>query len=69
MQIYEDIENIDSKFKKIASDALKLYPKNVKQLGISKQTLWNVKKKIKSNDLGSISAKIKIKLHKILVAS
>ena len=68
-EIYEDIEDIDSKFRKIASDVLKLFPKDVKQFGISKQTLWNVKKKIKSNDLGSISAKIKIKLLKILVAS
>ncbi|MGI0087731.1 MAG: hypothetical protein ACREBI_07185 [Nitrosotalea sp.] len=46
-EIYEDLENLDSKFRKIAPRILRLKPKDVKKFGISKQTLWNVKKKIK----------------------
>lgn len=48
-EIYENVKNLDSRFKKIAKDVLKLKPKDVKKVEISKQTLWNVKKnKIKS---------------------
>ncbi|HEV2192541.1 MAG TPA: hypothetical protein VGR54_02855 [Nitrosopumilaceae archaeon] len=57
-EMYED-DNIDSKFKKIAKDVLKLNPRNVKKFEISKQTLWNVKKKIKINQINRISDKIK----------
>jgi hypothetical protein len=61
-ETYEDVRNLDKKFKKIAKDVLKLKPKNVKKFGISKQTLWNVKKKIESDKFHRISEKMKIKL-------
>jgi hypothetical protein len=65
--MYEDLENLDSKFKKIAPSILKLKPKDVKKLGISKQTLWNVKKKkIRLNHLNRISSKFKVILSKII---
>ena len=47
-EIYEDVKNLDKKFEKIASRILKLKPKDVKKFGISKQTLWNIKNKIRS---------------------
>jgi len=39
---------------------LKLNPRDVKNVVISKQTLWNVKKRIKLNQISRISQKIKI---------
>lgn len=65
-EIYEDIENINSKFKKISKDVLKLNPRDVKKFGISKQTLWNVKEKIRLNQSNKILNKIKRKLVQIL---
>ncbi|MDE2589861.1 MAG: hypothetical protein KGL95_09395, partial [Patescibacteria group bacterium] len=58
-EIYENIENIEQRFIKIAKDVLKLNPRDVKKFGISKQTLWNVKRKIKLNQYNKISNKIK----------
>lgn len=60
--MYEDLEHLDEKFRKIAPKILKLRPKDVKRIGISKQTLWNVKKKIKLNQLNKISHKIKLQI-------
>ena len=61
-EIYEEIENLDSKFKEIAPRILKLQPRDVKKFGISKQTLWNTKKKIKLNQINRISNNIQKKL-------
>lgn len=61
-EIYEDIEKLDVKLKSIAKDVLKLNLRDVKKIGISKQTLWNVKKRIKLNQCTKISTKIKVKL-------
>lgn len=61
-EIYEDIEDLDTKFKKIADKVLKLNPRDVKKFGISKQTLWNVKKKIQENVYDKIAMKTKVKL-------
>lgn len=63
-EIYEDVKNLDEKFEKIALRVLKLKPKDVKKLGISKQTLWNVKKKIKSGHFNRISHRIRFKIIK-----
>ncbi|MDE2588888.1 MAG: hypothetical protein KGL95_04405, partial [Patescibacteria group bacterium] len=38
-EMYEDLENLDAKFRKIVPRILKLKPKDVKKVGISKQTL------------------------------
>lgn len=61
-ETYEDIRNLDKRFKKIAPSILKLKPKDVKKFGISKQTLWNIKQKIGVNQVNRISNKIKIQL-------
>lgn len=61
-QTYEDNENLDSKFRKIAKDVLKLNPRNVKDLGISRQTFWSMRNKIKIGQLDNISNRLKIKL-------
>lgn len=61
-EMYEDLEHLDSKFRKIAKHVLKLKPKDVKKVGISKQTLWNVKQKVKLKQFSRISHKIKIQL-------
>ena len=61
-ETYEDVRNLDKKFKKIAPSILKLKPKDVKKFGISKQTLWNVKRKIRSNQLSRVSYETKIKI-------
>jgi hypothetical protein len=61
-ETYEDVRNLDKKFKKIAPSILKLNPRDVKEFGISKQTLWNVKKQIQLNQIHKISNRIKIKL-------
>lgn len=60
--IYENKEEIERKFKELTPKVLKLEPKDVKSLGISRQTLWNVKQKIKIGQLKQISTKIKISL-------
>ena len=65
-ETYEDVRNLDKKFKKIAPSILKLKPKDVKKFGISKQTLWNVKRKIGLDQFNRISNKIKTQLVWIL---
>lgn len=64
-ETYED-DNIDAKFRRIAKDVLKLNPRDTKSFGISKQTLWNIKKKIKLNQTNKISNKFKIQLFQLL---
>lgn len=61
-EIYDDVTNLDFKFKEIVPNVLKLNPRDVKKLGISKQTLWNIKQKIDINQLNKISNKTKIRL-------
>lgn len=46
-ETYEKVEDLDAKFRKISDMILKLKPSDVKKFGISTQTLWNVKTKIK----------------------
>lgn len=58
-EMYENLENLDEKFRKISDRILELKPRDVKKVGISKQTLWNVKQMIKSHQLNRISKKIK----------
>lgn len=60
-QTYEKVEDLASKFMKISDMVLKLNPKGVKKIGISRQTLWNVDKKIRLNQFNRISNNIKIK--------
>lgn len=66
-EIYENFENLDEKFAKLAQKVLVLKPRDVKEFGISKQTLWNVKNKTMINELKKISKKIKLKIVKSLV--
>ena len=58
-QIYEDPNKLDTEFSKIADKVLKLKPKDVKSLGITKPTLWRAQKKIESNQVNRISDRIK----------
>lgn len=59
-EIYRDEYEIDKKIKEIAPKILELKPKDVKEYGISKQTLWNMKKKIVKSQFERISGKVKI---------
>ncbi len=59
-EIYYDESEINEKFNKLASTILELKPKDVREFGISKQTLWNLKKKIKLQIFFSISIKTKL---------
>ena len=61
-EIYQNDSEIDERFREIAPKILKLKPKDVKEYGVSKQTLWNSKIKIKENLIEHISIKIKEKL-------
>jgi len=61
-EIYENLENLDSKFREISNAILDLTPKDVKKFGISKQTLWNTKKSIQAKKIKQISNKIKLRL-------
>ena len=58
-QIYEDPSKLDTEFSKIADKVLKLKPKDVKSLGITKPTLWRAQRKIESNQINRISDRIK----------
>lgn len=61
-EMYENLEDLDEKLRRISDRILKLKPKDVKKVGISKQTLWNIKKKIKSKQLERITILIKIRV-------
>ncbi|MEO9307469.1 MAG: DNA polymerase [Nitrososphaera sp.] len=58
-EVYEKIEDLDEKFKKISEKVLKLNPRDVKKFGISRQTLWNIKKNICRQQFQKISSRIK----------
>ncbi|MEX2193311.1 MAG: hypothetical protein WD717_08065 [Nitrosarchaeum sp.] len=63
-EIYQNESDIDEKFKELAPKILELKPKDVKEFGISKQTLGNIKQKIILNTFTSTSISIKIKFLK-----
>jgi hypothetical protein len=42
-EIHQDKSEIDENFKKLAPKILELKPKDVKEFGILRQILWNVK--------------------------
>lgn len=65
-QTYEKVDGLDVKFRKISDMVLKLNPKDVKKVGISRQTLWNVKKRIQLRLVYKISTKYKVKLINLL---
>lgn len=58
-EIYEDKSEIERKILENKERILKLRPKDVKDFGISRQTLWNVQTRIKEKQLHRISVKIK----------
>ncbi len=60
-EIYENVEDLDCKFRKIAKKVLKLNPRDVKELSISRQTLWNVKNNTCLNKFDKISTKVKLR--------
>lgn len=60
--VYEDHDDLERKFKKLIPQILKLNPRDVKKFGISRQTLWNVKQKVKLHQIDRISNKIITKL-------
>lgn len=65
-QTYEDLKNLDESLRKKRDDLLRLTAKDVKKFGISRQTWWNVKARIESNQINRISKKIKILLLQIM---
>ncbi len=66
--MYENIEKLDDKFKAISDRILELKPKDVKRVGISKQTLWNVKQKIRSDVNNRISDNTKHKFWTVMLS-
>lgn len=60
--VYENKEEFDRKLRDLIPRILELKPKDVKRFGISRQTLWNIKNKIKTNQLHRISNKLKISI-------
>ena len=58
--------NVDFLFKENAYNILELKPKDVKEIGISKQNLWKFKQKIKNGEFEKISKKTKEKF-KIII--
>lgn len=61
-ETYENLEDLDEKFRKISDRILELKPKDVKKVGISKQTLWNVKNKVNLKQLSRISVRMKTRM-------
>lgn len=49
----------------IVEEILKIKPQDVKPFGMSKQTLWNMKRYIRTQQLERVSDKIKIKFLKL----
>ena len=66
---YENYEEIERKFRSLIPRILKLQPKHVKTLGISRQTLWNIKKKIMDNQSHGVSKILKQKIININCSS
>lgn len=56
---YENLEDLDEKFRKISDRILELKSRDVKKVGISKQTLWNCKRMIMADQLDRVSKKVK----------
>ena len=65
-EFYEDPERIDSEFNEKFDRILVLEPKEVKDVGINRTTLWNVKEKINNKEYDKITDKIKIKILSVL---
>ena len=61
---YSKSVDLDKKFRELVPRILELRPKDVKGFGISRQTLWNVKQKIKSSQLNRISNMFMFKMIK-----
>lgn len=61
-EIYQNHSEIDEKLRELAPRILELKPKDVKEFGVSKQTLFNVKNNIFCNKVNRISLKIKFRL-------
>ena len=64
---YFDVESMERKFRELAPKILELKPKDVKEFGISKQTLWNVKHKSKTKNFSRISNSVKYQLIRVVV--
>ena len=58
-QIYEDPNELDREFGQITDKILQLKPKDVKDYGITKPTLWRVQKKIRENQTNRITPRVK----------
>jgi hypothetical protein len=65
-ETYDDLVNLEKKFRKICNKILGLKPKDVVKFGISRQTFWNIKSKIRINKTNHISRKVKIMCISIL---
>jgi len=65
-EFYEDPEKVNREFKENIDEIMNLEPKDVKNVGISRTTLWIEKEKIKRKEYEKISDKIKIKLLSVL---
>jgi len=68
-EFYDDPERVDREFKENMDKILDLEPKDVIKFGINRTTLWNVKERIKNQEIEKISDKIKIKLISLLKLS
>lgn len=65
-EFYDDPERVDREFKENMEKILALEPKDVKDIGINRTSLWNVKNHIKNVEYDKISDKIKIKILSVL---
>ena len=65
---YSDVEFLERKFRELAPRILELKPKDVREYGISKQTLWNAKKKITFKNFKTISTDVQIRFLKYFVS-
>ncbi|MCA9828753.1 MAG: hypothetical protein KC444_10295 [Nitrosopumilus sp.] len=61
-ETYQNESAIDESFRKLVPKILGLKPKDVKESGISKQTLWNIKQKIRTGHLNRIMTDSKIRI-------
>lgn len=65
--LYSDVESLEKEFRELSPRILKLKHKDVRELGVSKQTLWNIKNKIKTKELYKISIILKARLIQSLI--
>lgn len=65
-EFYDDPERVDREFKENFEKITALEPKEVRGVEINRTTLWNVKEKIKNQEVEKISDKIKIKIISLL---